>query len=349
MPIFNAGTRRIELLRKYIQEIFCNYCETKTEHLLIIYCKAFVLGLFYPFKWWASDKESVIICKKCSRETLITENENHFPAKIHLYDKETKIPFRYKFPTIAFIGSLIILGSLMLFGFFSIIVDVLTPINTKLRGKWRNDTDMYSMYVYSDKQFTIIGQDTIIYGKYIQNGGTINFPFIGGENEIHKNQSFPLRLKNAENMYFTFEKIGKTSGYDELFRKENNLWRTRSQSPESNEEIRNKVLGYLQFEEKKLEKALQDNIEFVEIDPNAAVVLAMNGIQVNYYSERKWRYLFNNDESWGKANEILHSEFPKKGTINQSEENIFKRNLHFLKAYIQNVKTSDLKYLDNQQ
>lgn len=345
MSFFNAGTRRVELLRKYIQELHCKYCEEKTEHVLIIYCKAFVFGLFYPFKWWASDKESVIICKKCNHETLISENDKNFPAKILLYNKETKIPFRYKFPTIALIGSLIILASLMLFGFFSVIVDVLTPINTKLRGKWRNDTDMYSVYVYPDKQFTIIGQDTIIYGKYTQNGRTISFPFIGGENEIDKRQGFPLRLRNSENMYFTFNKIGKTTEYDELFRKENNLWRIRSESPESNEEIRRKVLGYLQFEEKKLEKALKDHIEFIETDPNAAVVLAMNGIQVNYYSERKWRYLFNNDESWGKANEILHSEFPKKGTINKSEENIFKRNLDFLKEYIKNVKASDLKYL----
>jgi len=344
--IFYAGTRRTELLKKYIQDIYCKYCDEKTEHILILYCKAFVFGLFYPLKWWASKKDGYLICKKCGRETHVLDPNENIPQKVQNYFNETKIPFRYKFLSIALISSLIILGCFILFGFFSVIINVMTPINSKLRGKWEDEYSVYQMYIYNDKNFTVVGQDTIVYGNYIQKNGVISLNFMGKDNIIYKQMNLPLVLTDHENTSFSFNKLGKLEPFDDVFRKENNLWRTKANAPETNEQIRKKVLDYLQFEKNKLDKALKYNIEFILNDANAPVILAVNGIQVNKNSERKWKYLFYDEESWVKANEILHSEFPKEGTIDKEEENVFKRNAKFLQAYIENVKSSKLDYLN---
>ena len=340
-----AGNRRIEILRKYIQEIYCKFCDEKTEHLLIIYCKAFLLGIFYPLKWWASDKNGYMKCRKCNRETQISEKDENVPAKMLNYFQETKIPFGYKMPSFVLIGSLITFSCLLLFGFFSVIMEVLTPVNSKLRGKWKDDFSVYQMYIYPDKQFTIVGQDTIVFGKYTQNNGVITFPFIGGENQITKTQTFPLVLTTASNDRFTFNKTGKTEKIDDIYKSENNKWRTKSPIAESDEQIRKKVMDYLEFEKNKCEKGLEYEVEFFQNDPNSPIVFASNGIQVSFYSVDKWRFLFHNDQSWEKANKILNEEFPPKGTLNFDEENLFKRNSDFLKAYIYRVKTSDLRYL----
>lgn len=343
--VFYGGNKKTELLRKYIQNIYCKYCDENTEHAFVVYCKTFVLGLFYPIKWWASDKNAYLYCKKCQRETAVPNPDEPIPQKIENYYNDTKIPFGYKLPTIGLISFLIGFGCLILFGFFSVIVEFMTPINTKLKGKWENDYRVYNTYIYDNEEYTIIGQDTIAFGKYTRNGNVINFPFMGGENEIMKNQALPLVLRDSVEDKFSFNKIGKIDDFDVIYKKENNAWRAKSNVPETNEQIRKKVIGYLEFEKKKFEKDIEVDLDFINADPNAPVVFAANGIQVNFYSVDNWRYLFNNDESWEKANEILHSEFPGKEHLAKEEKNLFKRNADFLKAYIQKVRSSDLAFL----
>lgn len=343
--MFYAGNRNTEILRKYIQDIPCSHCEENTEHLLIIYCKTFVFGIFYPFKWWASDKKGYMKCRKCGKETAITENNPEIPAKVLNYFTETKIPFRYKLPSYLILGTLISISVAMFFGLFSVIFSVFTPLNTKLQGKWQDEYSVYQLYIYKDKTYTAVGYDTIAFGKYRYEKGMLDFPFIGGENEIPKINAIPLVLHDSADDAFRFEKIRKLKEFDDVYRAENNKWRTKPSKPQTNAEIRNKVLQYLEFEQFKYEKAVEEKVDFVEADPNSAIVFAVNGMQVNGNSEQKFRNLFYNDEDWIKATEILHHEFPKDFKLNPDEKNLFKRNVDFLKLYIKKVKESDLSFL----
>lgn len=343
--MFYAGNKNSELHRTYIQNIYCKHCEENTEHLLVIYCKTFVLGVFYPFKWWASEKKGYIQCRKCGTRTDISEQNPDIPAKVLNYFSETKIPVRYKLPSYLLIGALILISSLMIFGFFSLIVGIFTPVNTKLRGYWEDEYKVYQLYIYKDKTYTAINHDTIVFGNYKNEKAIIDFPFVGKENKIPKNRAIPLVLKDSANDTFRFHKIRKTENFDEVYRKEYNRWRIKPTQPQTHTQIRTKILQYLEYEKFKYEKAIENKVEWVLSDPNEVVIFAMNGIQINGNSELKIRYLFYNDEDWIKATEILHREFPKNTVLNPNQENLFQRNVDFLKVYIQRVKDSDLSYL----
>lgn len=345
--IFYAGSRKQLLLDKILQNVDCPICEKKTEQILQISCKATVFGLFYPFKWWAKDKKLVTKCTSC--QTISTEkNIEILPKRITDYYQNTAIPFRYKLPSYIFFGSIIALGITLFVVAVSSVSNFLTPINAKIRGEWEDENALYKIYVFPDKQYSVIGYDTVFFGKYYQERNTIHFTFLGKENLIKKHNLPPLSLVGDGSNAHYFKKIEDINPFDTIFREENNQWRKKSLNPESIEELRLKVIGYLDFEKKKFELALQNNLEVVPKDPNAPVVFADNGIQVNFQSVDRWRFLFNNDKSWEKANEILHHEFPPKGTIQKDEENAFKRNTEFLKAYIQIIKASDLSYINDQ-
>ncbi|MGC4129931.1 MAG: hypothetical protein QM564_10380 [Bergeyella sp.] len=345
--IFNFGNQNYEILRKYIQEIDCVHCEEKTEHLLVIYCKVFVFGLFYPLKWWASDKKGYMKCRKCGRDNDVSEQNPEIPAKVLNYSSETKIPVRYKLPSYLLIGSLILTSTLILVGFFSAFVTILTPVGSKLQGKWQNDYQLYQIYIYKDRTYTAVGRDTIMFGSYKIEKGIVDFPFAGKDNKIPKNQAIPLVLHDLEDTTFRFEKQRKLKSFDDIYRAENNTWRKKPSAPQNNQQIRNKILQYLEFEKNKFQNGVDANLDFIENDPNSVIIFALNGIQVNLQSEEQWRYIFYNDDEWAKANEIMHKEFPKNILLDSEEKNLFKRNVNFLNAYIQRIKNSDLKYIEN--
>lgn len=338
-----AGIKNYEILKQYIRDIDCESCKKPTEHILIIYCKAFTLGLFHPFKWWAYDKKGYIQCTKCGTETNILK-EYHLPQKILNYYHQTKIPYRYKLPSILLFGSLVTFGLLIMVGFFSAFISFIKPIDSKLKGQWKDEYGVYKLYIYDNNQYTVVGYDTIVFGQYSRNKNIIEFPFMGNNNQMSKSQIPPLLLYNADNEKYKFSKT-KEDGLKNIYERENNFWRNKPNKPQSNEQLRQKILAYLRFEKNKFQTGVNKNLDFIEADPNAPLIFAMNGIAAKDQSLERWKYTFFNENDWEKANMIIIEDFPKKFKLNEKEKNIFKRNIDFLNFFINKIKTSKLQYL----
>lgn len=342
--IFNSGTKNTSILEKYISDIECKTCEGKTEHLLVVYCKTFVLGLFYPLKWWSWDKQGYMKCRKCGRQTEVSEDDMNLPPKIYNYYKQTKVPLRYKVPLIVTLGSLILIGLLVVGGFFSALVSVITPVEGKIVGTWKDEYNTARLYVYKDSKYTYVGSDTIIFGEYKKNRGEIHFPFYEKENIITNYNISPLRLNNNLGGSKTFVKT-KNEETSDVYRKEGNLWRIRPNHKESREELRSKILALLKFEKTRFEKALENKDNFVVDDPNSPIYFASNGYAVDEGTMLKWKYLFYDDEDWEKANRLMQKEFPREFRADQ-DNSMFLTSIDFLKLYTKKIEEADLKFLD---
>ena len=340
MPFpFYAGTRNELLLEKFIKDTFCEACHKNTEQRLIIYCQSFVLGIFYPIKFWAWNKQGEMTCRTCQTLTVIKETGEKFPPKIYTYFKETKIPFYFRLPVYLLVTAKVSFYSLFLVGYFSLIFQFLIPTKNKIVGKWTDNNDFYQMYVYPDREITVVATDTIVFSHFFLHDDQIIFPFFGYQNSLPLKgiRTNPLFLHRNSNSAVPFKKDGRLDDFDELFRQRYNQWRTKPSTPENTAQIRKKVEGYLTFEILKMEKALELDLDFIPGDPNSPIVLAYNGVQVNFRSVDRWRFLFNNDTSWQQANEMLHYYFPSKSLMDKDEKNAFKRNLNFLKVWRHNV------------
>ncbi len=341
-----GGNRHTELLDTQIRDIKCEHCKQNTEHQLIIYCSSFVLGIFLPLHWWSRKKEGYMRCKNCGTRTKITDQSENLPKKIVDYWNETNIPFYHKLPTILAVSALFITGYFLIFKMASSVFTILQPAEKKLSGRWEDTYNVYALYFYDDQQFTAVGYDTIAFGKYEIEENAVKIPLFGVENEIPKSQIIEIPLQNHLGDRYRFTKKADLEKFDEIYRAEKNLWRKKAVKPQTDEELRQRVLQYLTFEMEKFRIADEEKVPFVREDVNGPVVFAANGYQVNSQSSEKWRLLFHNDLDWQRANEILLEEFPREFKGDPNEENMFDQNVRFLELYIRKVKASDLKFLD---
>ncbi len=339
------GNKSVELLRKHIQKIPCKTCGCEQEHLLIIYCKAFHFGILYPLKWWSSDKKGILICNNCKRDTTLdAASLEELPHKIQQYYNETKVPKHHRFPTFIFFGSLLILGLVMMFTVFNALFTIMKPVQSKLTGEWREEYARYKMFIYPDQTISLIGKDTIIYTHYTVDRQNIIINFSDYENSINKFQIEPLNVFDSEKIDFQFHKVGDNFTED-LYYPKRNQWRIKPKQPQNNQQIKAKILQYLNFEVSKYENAVKNELNISENDPNSPLEFAQNGIATTYESQDRWRYIFNNDEDWYKANDIIDNEFPTDFKPSEYNENLFQRNIDFLKKMISNIKNSKLEYL----
>ena len=243
---------------------------------------------------------------------------------------------------------MLFLAYFIFFKIFTSILPLFKSTEDKLSGEWNDANDLYSIIVYEDKNYTIIGYDTVMYSKYELTSKELTINFLGKENIINRAViSDKMELENRQDEPYYFYKNEKENKIAEVYRKENNQWRNVATKPQTNQELKQRVLDYLQFERKKFQLAFDEEVDFVKSDVNGPVVFAFNGFQVNSISEQKWRYLFYQDEDWLKANQILNKEFPFNFKADSDEINLFDRNLKFLDIYIENVKKSKLEYLES--
>lgn len=333
------GNKTILLLEKQILDIPCSACKENTEHLLKIYAKAFHFGLFYPLKWWSSDKKAILVCKKCGRDTPISEsNLDEVPPKIARYFKETKLPFRHKLPTFLFFGSILVLGLVFMGAIISFFINILSPIDGKMKGRWEEEFDSYTMYIYPDRNVTFISTDTLFYGKYHIDGSNIIFDVGSNQSISNKFNLEPLRLNSINGEDLQFKRFDKDPIIG-LYEKGLSNWRLKPKAPLTDAQLKTKILQLFQFELKKFEIAKEKNLDFINQDPNSPIRFADNGIRTSIGEQYQWRYIFYNDEEWEKANEILHKAFPQKFDIKKFDTKLFDRNIEFLKIYIKNVKS----------
>ncbi len=332
------GNKTILLLQKQILNIPCTSCTQDTEHVLRIYGKAFHFGILYPLKWWSSEKKGLLICKKCGRDTPINDaNLDDVPSKISNYYKTTKLPFRHKLPTFVFFGTLLLLGLLFMGAIVSFFINIMSPIDSKMKGRWSEEYDTYIMYVYPDRQVTFVGQDTIFYGNYHVDGPNLIFDLGSNESIANKFDLDPLRLENVNNEKIQLERFDKDPLIG-LYERGQSNWRIKPKNALTDAQLKNKILQLLEFEMKKFEIAEEKNIDFINQDPNSPIRFADNGIQTSIGEQYKWRYIFYNDAEWEKANTLLHQAFPKNFEIKKFENKLYERNIAFLKLYIKNIK-----------
>ena len=344
--MFYAGLRKTELLHTYIWDIKCNSCQQESEHELLITCDALCFGIFYPLKWWARNKEGYLKCKNCGRTSVVDENNLNLPPKVINYYNQTKIPFAYKLPTLVIFPSLLLIGYFFAFKIFSTVMSVMQPAEKKLPGKWQDDYQVYTVYFFDDKQYTAISYDSIMFGKYSLEGESFRMSLFGTENELPKRNLVKMPLTDHRNGEYTLVKKNDYEKFQEVYRHNLNLWRNKPTKPQSDEELRKRVLDYFNFEREKFKIGDEEDVPFIDSDVNGPVVFAANGYQVSGRSAEKWRYLFYNDTDWERANEILLEEFPKEFKGDPNEQNLFDQNVRFLNLYIQKVKGSDLKFLE---
>ena len=125
----------------------------------------------------------------------------------------------------------------------------------------------------------------------------------------------------------------------------NNQWRLRPNKNQNYQEIRKKVLECLNFELRKYENAVKNNLAQTQYDPNTPIEFALNGIGTSYESQERWRHIFYNDDNWDIANDIIEHEFPTDFKVKGYDNKLFQRNIDFLKEMITNIKNSRLEYL----
>lgn len=347
--MFYAGTRKTELLTTYIRDIKCNGCHENTEHFLQIYCDAFVFGVFYPLKWWAWNKEGSLKCKNCGRVSTVDENNLNLPPKILNYYQQTKIPFRYKLPTLTVFPGMLLIAYFFIFNIFSSIFSALQPAEKKLPGKWEDEFQVYTVYFYDNKNMTVVNYDSIAFGNYQIDENFVHFSIFGKENSVPKKQLTAISIMDFQDENYLLKKQRNSEKIDDIYLEEKNVWRKKPAKSQTDEELRKRVLDYLHYEREKFKIADEEKLPYVVNDVNAPVVFASNGYQVINRSTEKWRSLFYNDIDWERANEILYEEFPKEFKGDPNEKNPFDQNVRFLSLFIQKVKGSNLKFLDKLQ
>lgn len=329
------GNKLYEISKNYLSDVDCKHCNTQSEHLLTVYCKAFVIGIFYPVKFWAFGKTGNLVCKNCGASTSINSKTNDIPEKVKKSFQSTKIPFLYRFPVFAILFISISLGLLLMMGFFVGLISTLTPTSNKIQGKWQDTYDIYTIYILDNNDYTITSSDTIIFGNYSKSGGNVSLNFIGKENVINKLKINPLILKNEENESYLFEK-SEEKGEFEFMRKTHYKWRIPAQHHESNQEVKDRVISYLKCERTKFQEAADEHYVSVPLDRYSPITFAGNGIGLETYKENNWQPIFYDAENLKTANDMLLKSFPR-GFKNSQYKSLYERNVAFLNMQIENL------------
>ena len=343
--MFYFGNRNEELLEKNINGLSCHHCNTETNQRLVIYCRALTFGIFYPLKWWSFDKKGFLNCKKCGNKSYFDHVtiQNQEP-KIRNYFNDTQLPLRHRIPSFLLFGSIFMSIFLFFFLFAKSFYTIFQSPNNVLPGVWKEEYGRYKMYIHDDQSYTIINNDTIAYGNYDIDNFNVTFDFLGRATTFPKLAIKPMRLYDYQNIDYDFERINDNL-YGDLYAQKNNRWRISPKNPQNANQIKNSILNYLRFEIKKYEIALEEEIQYIDIDPNSPLTFGLNGIATSIENQKQWKSLFYNDDNWNTANIILEEEFPYDFKIRSYKDDYFQRNLDFLKELEGNINQSKLEYV----
>jgi len=96
------------------------------------------------------------------------------------------------------------------------------------------------------------------------------------------------------------------------------------------------VLEYLFFCKRKFDWALEEDVEFIENDKISPIAFTSSGVWFSDESLEEWKPVFNTNENWTLANQILIDNLPKKFEFKE-EKSSFKNLSDILQLYINNV------------
>jgi hypothetical protein len=134
-------------------------------------------------------------------------------------------------------------------------------------------------------------------------------------------------VKNDYNRVFTAISNKKSTGKNNPFAKENNRWRIRPSSPETDGDIKDRLVNHFKFWETYFEWAVANNFQQLDVrSPNSLLKLYGNGFKLLPYDElsEEWKSNFFNEEDCHKAWDKLKKLVDSKDIAWPKTENRFK-------------------------
>jgi hypothetical protein len=162
------------------------------------------------------------------------------------------------------------------------------------------------------------------FGTWERDGKQIQIKNHKGEKKVftiisHKDGELTLDLTPdvGDDYYRVFTGVSneKSQGDNNPFGKENNYWRIRSSTPETSEQIKDRLVNHFRYWEKYFEWAIANNLQSLDIrNPNSPLKLYGNGFQLIPYEELsdEWKSNFFNEENsreaWDKLKKLIDTK-----------------------------------------
>lgn len=344
MSIYNIGISEKRFFSGFLN-LACNNCKIENETQLFISCKTLVIGpILFGINWWSWGKKASTYCRKCHhREDLIINNQIN--KEILNEFNDAKIPFKYKYGgliLIVLVSFILIdlaiqygsIGSNKISNFFK------TP-EEKVSGEWINDYEDF-VYIFEDKTFTAIVEDTLITGNYTLNSDNSKALLLdkSSHNEVPVENGGKISLKFIEK-FSNYFKYSNTDIADNPYHFKHQKWRIKPEISESKSQVKKRVLDYLVFSKLKFEWGLDKGIGFIEQDNVSPISFASNGIWLSDKTLDEWKPIFGTNENWTLANKILIDNLPKDFMFKEVDNN-FENYRDILQVYIKNVENYKL-------
>lgn len=343
--IYNIGIFEKRFFSGYLN-LACKNCKIENETQLFISCKTLVFGpIIFGINWWAWGKKASTYCRKCHhREDVIINNQTE--NEILNDFNEAKIPIKYR----AGGGVLIVFASFLLLSFIihygdiasKKIVSFLESPQEKVTGKWINNNDEV-VYFFKDMTYTAIIDDSLFTGNYKFNSQEtkIIISNINNQEEISLENEGKINLKydNHVSKYLKDKSIEISN--DNPYHLSNQKWRVKSHLSESKQQVKNRVLQYLNFCKSKFEWGLENDIYYLDGDSVSPIEFSSGGILFSDESLKEWKPIFNSEENWSLANQILIKNLPRDYKFKEVNNN-FENYRDIIQLYISNVEKNIL-------
>jgi hypothetical protein len=318
---------------EYLSSQACASCGKDFDNKLIVYCKAFVTG---PITWWAWKKQGYMECKNCGFSISAYAFPNELKKVRHTYSAK-RLPFYFYLPTIV-VSLCVLLFSLGAISKY--VYNASTLPEQRLQGMWGNTEGSASLFLFDNNEYTLIEKGKLQFGTYTfdKQSGKFSINFNSEANVVDHVDGGDMHLNVASDENITFGKMLPPGHGLNPYKKQYNLWRIQATHSESNAELKQRVMDYLNYLKMRYEWALENNIQYIPADVISPILQAQNGIGVYETSLNNWITIFYSEAEWSLANQFLVRAFPKDHKINEQEPNVFKRNLEAINAYIENAK-----------
>ena len=151
-----------------------------------------------------------------------------------------------------------------------------------------------------------------------------------------KNQRESSQQNWLQKKFFFCEKSRADTNIMLPYRPEYNTWRQKPTRPESDAEIKKRVIDFLSFLYLQCDNALLCHTSLIKLDKVTPFQIGSNGIALNSeYPE--WERIFYSKTDAKKGMKILHDAFPH--SMDFEEQNIFLRLRNFFEDYRENVRS----------
>ena len=309
----------------------CPNCKEKNKNTITTYCQSFVTG---PIIWFVWGKDAFIDCKNCEKALPYHNAQDEIKSKSDVIFKRTKIPMGYRIAPFILLLALMIPFSKQIHKQYLYFT---TPPQEKMTGVWWSKLSDAQLIVFDSQSYALLADDSTYLNKYTSKDRDVKIK-LNKENDLGDymllKDTIALTINTEEPHVFSL-------GYSNPFVGKNpftsklNQWRNKAKTSENKEQIKKRVLGYLEYAKAKYKWASDNHLEFIKLEKIEPVLFASNGTKIDEYSSYNWQYLFYNQEESQLAFKMLKDAFPKD--FDSSERNPIQYRILLLDEYIKNA------------